>query len=338
MSNLAICSRLGCHKSVSTGMACDLCHSWYHPNCAGLTKDRYDTIETRDLQFHCSICVHKKMLDPQSVNQKDAITHTADEVVNHPHPPLEQSLIQSVERVLFEFAYSVTERLTEVSKQQSEIAIQISKLGAVLPHYTTAEQTNRLSSQEVLRTSLSLRDHMIRERRIILWGTFPKGTDPCTTAREVISSACGSAVGSSSLGPWLRAKRSKAKKGTLVTLSSCDHAAEVLSKRSIILGKHSNVRNLSLDKPIAQRLKKPSVPPALPPSDKLLSSTKVILTPLNLSQTVQSPASPMSPTVEGVEADRGELSDPGSRASSDAEALEMEPAVRSSIPISQRIV
>ena len=46
----------------------------------------------------------------------------------------------------------------------------------------------------------------------------------------------------------------------------------------------------------------------------------------------------MSPMVEEVKADRGELSDPGSRASSDAEALEMEPAARSSIPISPRIV
>ena len=46
----------------------------------------------------------------------------------------------------------------------------------------------------------------------------------------------------------------------------------------------------------------------------------------------------MSLTVEEVRADRGELSDPGFRASPDAEVLEMEPAVRSSIPISPRIV
>ena len=46
----------------------------------------------------------------------------------------------------------------------------------------------------------------------------------------------------------------------------------------------------------------------------------------------------MSPTVEEVEADLGKLSDPVYRASSDAEALKMEPAVRSSIPISPRIV
>ena len=179
---------------------CDSCHSWCHPNCTALTKDQYDTIETRDLHFHCSICVHKKMLNPQSVSQQDATTNTADKVANHLHPPLEQSLFQSIERVLSVFASSITERVTEVSKKQSEPAIQISKLGAVLSHYTTAEQTNRLASQGVLRASLLLRDHMIRERRIILWGTFPNRTDPCTTAREVISRACGSAVGHNSLG------------------------------------------------------------------------------------------------------------------------------------------
>ena len=68
------------------------------------------------------------------------------------------------------------------------------------------------------------------------------------------------------------------------------------------------------------------------------SASTVLLTPLNLSQTVQPPTSSMSPTVEEVEADHAELSDPDSRASSDAEAVEMEPAVRSSIPISPTIV
>ena len=187
MSDLAICGRLGCHKSVSTGIACNLSHSWYHPKCTGLTKHQYDTIETRDSHFHCSICVHKKMPNPTSVSQRDATTNTADEVVNHSHPPLEQSLIQSVKRVLSEFASSITERLTEFSEQQSELAIQISKLGAVLPQYTTAEQTNWLTSQEVIRASLSLRGHMIRERRIILWNIFSKGTDRCTTGREVLA-------------------------------------------------------------------------------------------------------------------------------------------------------
>ena len=65
------------------------------------------------------------------------------------------------------------------------------------------------------------------------------------------------------------------QKGILVTLPSCDYASEVLFKRSINFEKHTNVHNLSLDKPIAQRLKKPSVPQALPPSVKLLSSELV---------------------------------------------------------------
>ena len=108
------------------------------------------------------------MLKPQSVSQQDATTNTADEVVNQHHPGLEQSLIQSVLEVLSQFASSTTEGLREVFKQQSELAIQISKLEAMLPHYMTAEQTNQLSSQEVLPASLSLRAHMIRERPIIL--------------------------------------------------------------------------------------------------------------------------------------------------------------------------
>ena len=115
------------------------------------------------------------MLNPQSVSQQDATTSTAGEVVNHPDPPLEQSLIQSVERVLSKFAFSVTERLTEVSKQQSELAIQISKLGAVLPHYTTAEQTNRLTYSRSA-SCFSLTQRLYDERETYyLMGDFPKG-------------------------------------------------------------------------------------------------------------------------------------------------------------------
>ena len=46
----------------------------------------------------------------------------------------------------------------------------------------------------------------------------------------------------------------------------------------------------------------------------------------------------MYPILEEMEVDRGQLSYPGSRASSDGEALEMEPAIRSSIPRSPGIV
>ena len=74
------------------------------------------------------------MLNPQPVSQQDATTNTADEVVNHPHPPLEQGLIQSIDRFLSEFASSITERLTEVSEQQTELAVQISKLGPCFPN------------------------------------------------------------------------------------------------------------------------------------------------------------------------------------------------------------
>ena len=61
--------------------------------------------------------------------------------------------------------------------------------------------------------------------------------------------------------PWVAAPldngcvlSGRRQKGILVTLSSCSHAAEVLSKRSHILGKHSIIQNVSLDKPIVQRL------------------------------------------------------------------------------------
>ena len=73
--------------------------------------------------------------------------------------------------------------------------------------------------------SLNQRLYDQRERRIILWGTFQKGTDPCTTAREVTSSACGSAVGRSSLEQWLRAKRSKSVVTPLQRFSSNDQSS-----------------------------------------------------------------------------------------------------------------
>ena len=100
-----------------------------------------------------------------------------------------------------------------------------------------------------------------------------------------------------------------------------------------------NKRKLSLGKPIVQRLK--NIPLNLrhfPPRDKMLPFPKVLLNPLNLSLIIETATYPMSPNLEEVKAECGELPHPGFKASSDAEALEMEPAVRWSIPISPRIL
>ena len=128
-----------------------------------------------------------------------------------------------------------------------------------------------------IRRSLPLhqRSDNQRERRLILWGCFSKGTDPSTTAQKRIASVCESIKGNCVAAQWLRAKSSKSIMGILVSLPSCDHVAEVVSKRLLILGKYSHIRNVSLDYPTSQRAKwRCSEPPTLPLSDEILSSTK----------------------------------------------------------------
>ena len=83
---------------------------------------------------------------------------------------------------------------------------------------------------------LSLKDQIFRERWLILWGSIPNGTDPSTTAQKVITSVCDYIKGNCVAAQWLRAKRSKSKKGIVVSLPSCNHVAEVVSKRLLILG------------------------------------------------------------------------------------------------------
>ena len=338
MSDPAICGRHGCKKSVSTGMACDLCHTWYHPNCTGLTEDQYVTTEAQDLRFHCAVCVHQQMVKPEMVSQQDATTSTIDEgdAEQRPHTST-QNMAHTIERVLSDFASSITEKLEEMSKKQLELSSQILKLGSVLPLCTTAQQVHRLSSQEVVEASLSLKDQIIRERRLILWGTFQKGTDPSTTAQKVIASVCESIKGNCVVAQWLRAKRSKSTRGILVSLPSCDHVAEVVSKRLLILGKYSNIRNVSLDYPRSQRVKQRcSEPPTLPLSDMILSSPKVLLTPLKSSQMYKSSASPVSPILEEVAADSRESSRMNGTA--EEEDIYVKPVSRSCTPPSPRII
>ena len=337
MSDPAICGRHGCKKSVSTGMACDLCHTWYHPNCTGLTEDQYVNTEAQDLRFHCAVCVHQQMVKPEMVSKQDATTNTIDDgdAEQHPHTST-LNMAHPIESFLSDFACSITEKLEEISKKQLELSSQIFKLGSVLPLCTTAQEVHRLSSQEVVEASLSLKDQLIRERRLILWGTFQKGTDPSTTAQKVITSVCESIKGNCVVAQWFRAKRSKSIRGILVSLPSCDHVAEVVSKRLLILGKYSNIRNVSLDYPRSQRVKQRcSEPPTLPPSDMILSSPKVLLTPLKPSQMYESSASPVSPILEEVAADSRESSRMNDTA--EEEDTYVKPVSRSCSPPSPRI-
>ena len=220
---------------------------------------------------------------------------------------------------------------------QLELSLQIFKLGSVLPLCTTAQRVHRLSSQEVVEASLSLKDQIIRERRLILWGTFQKSTDPSTTAQKVIASVCESIQGNCVVAQWFRAKRSKSIRGILVSLPSCDHVAEVVSKRLLILGKYSHIRNVSLDYPRSQRAKQRcSEPPTLPLSDKILSSPKVLLIPLKSSQMDRSSTSPVSPILEEVAADSRESSRTNDTA--EEEDIYVKPVSRSCTPPSPRII
>ena len=218
-------------------MACNLCHIWYHPNCTGLTEDQYVTTEAQDLRFHCAVCVHQQMMKPEMVSKQDAITDTIDDgdAEQHPHTsPL--NMARTIDSFLSDFASTITEKLEEMSKKQLELSPQIFKLGSVLPFCTTAQEVHRLSSQEVVEASLSLKDQIIRERRLILWGNFQKGTDPSTTAQKVIASVCESIKGNCVVAQWFRVERSKSIRGILVSLPSCDHVVEVVSKRLLSFG------------------------------------------------------------------------------------------------------
>ena len=72
-------------------------------------------------------------------------------------------------------------------KNASEITAEIAQVKAVLPAFRNAETTNRIVTQEVIDATSSLRDQLARERRVILWGSFPKNTDPTKTAQSVLS-------------------------------------------------------------------------------------------------------------------------------------------------------
>ena len=107
-------------------MGCDLWHTWYHPNCTGLTKDQYATTEAHDLHFHCAVCVHQQMVKPEMVSRQDDTTSTINEIdAEHcPHTST-QNTVHTIERVLSDFASSVTEKLEEISKEQLELSSQI---------------------------------------------------------------------------------------------------------------------------------------------------------------------------------------------------------------------
>ena len=95
------------------------------------------------------------MVNPEMVSKQDATTSTIDEDdVEHCSHTSAQNLVQTIERVLSDFASGITEKLEKLLNKQSELSLRVFKLGSVLLLYTTAEQVDRLSSQKLVKTSL----------------------------------------------------------------------------------------------------------------------------------------------------------------------------------------
>ena len=44
------------HECVEMSIACDLCDTWFHYNCAGLSAEDVEMLEGKDLDWHCSVC------------------------------------------------------------------------------------------------------------------------------------------------------------------------------------------------------------------------------------------------------------------------------------------
>lgn len=261
-------------------MACDDCLKWFHPNCTGLTATQYAAMDNHGAVFHCAACSHKTQKPKGRTQDAATSTEEAPSAVLSVPAKVEESL--AILAAKMEKLENMLLKIQAIGdKNTAEITAEIAQVKAVLPAFQNADATNRIVSQEVIDATSSLRDQMARERRVILWGSFPKDTDPTKTAQSVLSGVVPSPQTNKIMGQWLRAKQSKAVKGILACLPDKETALQVIATRVEIRQRFGHIKGISLDRPLADRQKRESPDKSEKPQDKLLLSPKVVFTPLS---------------------------------------------------------
>ena len=290
-----ICHRWGCHRHVASGMQCDLCQSWYHPKCTGLTEAQYESARLPDGVFKCMICLSAPHLPLSTPNTQQA-NPLLDTLQSPPTPdspgqlqlPSSSDLangLKTIQRALSDLADGIASLTSRIENLESSIRKS--------PLHEAGTTVHRLSQKAIEDVAVAQTDAATRSKRILIRGLKFSNENPVISAKRILEPL-------SSVHPhlkitsasWFFRRDPTVLRPILVAFSHPGKRSAVLQSRAIISSKFPGV-TVHPDLPVAKR--KPKTTP-LPQA----MSVPLSLTP-NVTPTCTAPPSPS--TLNGNPAD-----------------------------------
>ena len=303
MLNTDTCGRPGCHKDVANGMQCVHCEQWFHPNCTGLTSTQYQAINAGSTEYNCVSCLYGSLaiIPPSPRSTTDAQCGPEAQSDDNPHTtPTDASTEDS--RIL-QARYAVLS--TDIERLRSDSQVECRKLQAQIDDLkqkysssNVAVRAENLSNTTVREAAAQLSDRIIRQKRVIFWGTFLKGMEAVTLGRQLV--AIPAQTDAFQTAQWLRGKRNRAVKGLLVSLKTAHSSQECIAQKKAIQLAFPHIWNVTADRPLPDRTRKPKLQDRVPKDEKLSQVAIVQLTPLSKSSWTRTTPAPQSDTADIV--------------------------------------
>jgi hypothetical protein len=167
---------------------------------------------------------------------------------------------KAIFQTLSDQASSVAEAVKNLQLSLTDIKQELNSLNEYvaisLPGPAAAREALRISSGHIREVANELRDKLLRESRIIVWGFFKHTMSPTALATSFLSGLLNEEQRSKTTATWLCGKANNRIHGLMVNLPGDVQPTAILDMTASITAAHPNIRGISLDRPVHVRSRK----------------------------------------------------------------------------------
>ena len=229
-----------------------------------------DTIEMLQIEFHSDDDQVPNIIQSTFLDDESTIP------MRELESPLAQRSVKMLQTVVDKQALEIKELKAQISTLSNQVEHLKILVTDTIPTAAAGNQAVKVTEQQVLDAAQKLQAASKCEKRVIIWGRFPKDTQPQLRAKSLLSSL---AVPNPSASSWLVSKKSSLILGLIIEFNSPAPVQDVLANAHSIKRGCNLVRGVSQDVPlhVREQRKKQKVDP------KLIARPVVRLSPLGPS-------------------------------------------------------
>jgi hypothetical protein len=267
------CGRTGCGPPVQNGIECSNCNLWFHFKCTGLKQEQWTLLAASEEPFVCRSCIFEESRAPHhsdalframpwkapfdSVQMKDAEAQSDAEEATNPLLRKMDTEYKSLFKTLSEQVSVTAEAVRNLQVSLTDIKQELDSLNEYmalsLPGPAAAREALKISSGQIREVANELKDKTLRDGRIIVWGYFKPTMNPTDFAKSILACCLPEQQCNAIIATWLRGKKSGSIHGLMVYLPKNLQPSAILEKSTAITASHSDVRGVSLDRPVHGR-------------------------------------------------------------------------------------